>query len=73
MLCQCGHDESGFAYWPGDGAQMTLRHLDGGANNFFADGHARFVNYDEVLEHGEYWGPDIAYPGMTPGFGPYEE
>ena len=63
--------ESGMAYYPSDGSEMTQRHLDGGANNFFADGHGSFIHYDEVVEHGEYWGPDIAYEGMTPGHGPY--
>ena len=64
--------ESGVAFPDNDGSEMTQRHLGGGANNFFADGHAAFVDFEnELLEHGEYWGPDIAYPGITPGHGPY--
>jgi len=65
--------ESGVAFDPSDGSKMTKRHLDGGANNFFADGHAEFVNYEFLLQHGEYWGPDIAYVGLTPGHGPYPD
>ena len=65
--------ESGMAFDPSDGSRMTKRHLDGGANNFFADGHATFVHYEEVVQHGEYWGPDIAYVGFTPGHGPYAD
>ena len=69
--------ESGVAFggWTGtnEGSEMTQRHLDGGANNFFADGHVDFVLHDDLLQHGEYWGPDIAYPSVTPGHGPYDD
>ena len=53
-----------------DASEMTQRHR-GGANNAFADGHASFVHYDELRQHGEYWGPDTNYKEYTPGFGPY--
>jgi prepilin-type processing-associated H-X9-DG protein len=65
--------ESGLGMYDSEGSEMTQRHLDGGANNVFADGHVDFVHYDDLLQHGEYWGPDIAYSGMTPGHGPYDD
>ena len=61
-------------YFPdNDGSEMTQRHLDGGANNFFADGHVAFVLFEDLIQHGEYWGPDIAYVGYPPGHGPYDD
>ena len=65
--------EAGTYFPDNDGSEMTKRHLDGGANNFFADGHAEFVNFEYLLNHGEFWGPDIAYKGLTPGHGPYDD
>ena len=65
--------EAGTYFPDNDGSEMTKRHLDGGANNFFADGHAEFVLFEDLLQHGEYWGPDIAYKGYPPGHGPYDD
>ena len=65
--------EAGTYFPDNDGSEMTKRHLDGGANNVFADGHAEFVNFEYLLNHGEFWGPDIAYKGLTPGHGPYPD
>ena len=65
------HMDPGEYVYEAWGAEMVQRHLEGGANNFFADGHAAFILYDELIMHGEYWGPDIAYQGLTPGRGPY--
>jgi len=69
---ECIYESGVYNPWAGR-SKMTKRHLDGGANNFFADGHVDFVLYEDLLRHGEYWGPDIAYRGSTPGHGPYDD
>ena len=57
-----------YEHYP-NGSDMTRRHLDG-ANNFFCDGHARLISYDELREHGEYWGAGNVYD-VYPGWGVY--
>ena len=71
-----GFNEPGeyiYEYNPG-GSEMTERH-SGGANNLFIDGHVRLILYDELRDHGEYWGAGTAYENiwgqLTPGWGPY--
>jgi prepilin-type processing-associated H-X9-DG protein/prepilin-type N-terminal cleavage/methylation domain-containing protein len=74
-------DDQGFGSYsqPGEyvfdpnGAELTQRH-SGGANVVFADGHAIHLRFDELRQHGEYWGAGTAfheYGQMTPGWGPY--
>ena len=44
-----------------------------GSNAVFADGHAKYVHQEELLQHGEWWGAGNGGNGAfnTPGFGPY--
>ncbi len=52
----------------------SRRHRDG-MNVTWADGHASYVALEDMLEHGQWWGPGLTeYMGEknpTPGYGPY--
>lgn len=60
--------------WYVGGSEMTQRHGQG-ANTFFCDGHVELLSYDELRDHGEYWGAGTAFEEafgqLTPGWGPY--
>ena len=49
------------------------RRHDCGSNAVFADGHAKYIHQEELLQHGEWWGAGNGGDGnfRTPGFGPY--
>ena len=55
--------------WSPLGSEMTQRH-EGGANVSWGDGHVSYIHYEELRDHGEWWGAGSVYNNY-PGFGPY--
>ena len=51
---------------------LSRRHFDG-MNAVWVDGHAMLLTYQEIRQHGEYWGAGTATDSgvVPPGWGPY--